>query len=436
MTTKYLEIDSTNRNRQLWPLQARFDVEYNRSQIDDDPISNAAPSVVWQGGNVAVAGTVVSSTTTTVVFTAANLPTTLNYDTNAIFTPPGARIRSYTYLGANQAQVTLATAMSSSLAPATPVTITDTTDLTVLRVFVPGATPITPTNFFNGQILYDETLGLYAKIVAYDPILGVITVANAIPGWMPTDSFSIRPAPPDQIGTTGGASTVNSIVGVTVEPGAFIRILPSYPSVAPAGEIRRVVAFDSTTSTATVFPAFTASPALLAFEVLPFSCSNTRQLTYSGTRQIECVNSTIRLLNMILPNELISVGYGGRPTDYPYFYVKLTPRGYSNIDVNSSNNPNATNMLFRVTNEHTTSITPIVPFVKFSGDGAAVRVRFRIDHDLSFQVTLPNGETLAFIPSDTTSPEKPNPLLQISVLFEVIRDHGLGTVSSGAYGSH
>ena len=108
MTTKYLEIDSTYRNRQIWPSQANFEVEITRPNADDDPISDSMPYLAWGGNLVSIAATVVSGTTTNVVITAAGLPQILNYETNAIFSPPGIRISSYKYLGANQAEVTLA----------------------------------------------------------------------------------------------------------------------------------------------------------------------------------------------------------------------------------------------------------------------------------------------------------------------------------------
>lgn len=435
MTTKYLEIDSTYRNRQIWPSQANFEVEITRPNADDDPISDSMPYLAWGGNLVSIAASVVSGTTTNVVITAAGLPQILNYETNAIFSPPGIRISSYKYLGANQAEVTLTSPLFTAFPPGTAVTITDPTDLTVLRVFVPGMKFNTPQNFFLGQLLYDETTGGYSVITSYEN--GIVTVASAIPGWAVTDSFDIRAVPPSQVGVAGITSTPNTIVGVTaVQLGSFARILPNYPTVAPGGQVSRIVAYNPINSTATINPPLTASPAGMSFEILPYSGPNTRQLTYSGTTQVECVNSTIRLLDLIIPNELISVGYGGKPTDYPYFYVQLTPRDSSNININCSNNPHSTNMLFRATYIQSTIFTPTLPFVKFSGDFSAVRVRFKVDSDIKFRVTLPNGQPLEFIQKDTSSPSRPNPLLQISALFEVVRDHGVGVVYSGAYGSH
>lgn len=412
MIRKYLEVDSTYRNRRVWPLQAHFEVENTRPTYDEDPIAYSMPIVSWQGSNVAVAGTVVSSTTNSVIFTAVGLPTELDYDTHAIFTPPGTRITSYKYLGSNQAQVTLETPMAAALAVATPVTISDPTDLSLLRLFVPGG-----SNYYVGKLLYDETVGGYATITSYDN--GVITVSNAIPGWNVTDSFSIRTDIPSETGTTGALSTTNTVVGVTAaQVGSFVRLLPTYPTVAPAGEVRRIVAYDS--MIATVYPPFSASAALVPYEILPYSGSNVGNMVYSGNTQADCLNSTVRLLELMIPNQ--ELGTGGKPTDYPYIYVRLTPRDSSNIHVNCSNNPNSINMLFRATYYNITSTPSTLPFVKFTGDDAAVRVRFNLDSELAFQLTLPTGQTIEFVKPDNSSPSVPNPLLQISALFEITRD--------------
>lgn len=432
MTTKYLEIDSTYRNRQRWPLSSHFGVEITRPTTGDDPISDSAPIIAWKGDSVNIAATVVSSTTTNIIITALGLPEAVNYETNAIFAPSESRIYSYTYLGANQAEIILLVPLVTALIPGNAVSITDPTDLVLLRLFVPGVRFIVPDNFFKNNLLYDETVGAFTEITSYRN--GIITVANPIPGWATTDSFSIRTNPPSQTGTSGITSTPSTVVGVTsVTLGSFIRILPLYPSIAPSGEISKIASYNQTTSTVTVSPPFSASPAGLLFEILPFTDTNVGQLRYTGTTQTEHVNSTIRLLDLVIPNEQIESGYGGKPTDYPYFYVHLTPRDTSNIDVNCSNNPNSVNMLFRATYIHSTAAA-LLPFLKFDANNAAVRVRFKVDSDLTFRITLPNGEPLKFIQHDTVSPERPNPFLQISAMFEIVRDHGLGVVYSGAYG--
>jgi len=423
MTTKYLEIDSTYRNRTLWPLPSHFVLENTRPTPNDDPISDAMPTISWQGGNVNVSGSVVSSNAQTVIITATELSPKLNYYTNAILSPPETRILSYRYIGSNQAEITVNSPLTS-ITTGTLVTISDTTNLALNRLFVPGMAETTPSNYYIGQILYDETTGGHATITYYDKNTGTITVSNSIPGWTASDSYNIRMAIPIQTGTAGPSSTASKIVGVLASQiGSFARILPTYPSIDPAGQVSRIVNYDPFTSTATVFPPYTASPASFSFEILAYTDTNVKQLTYVGTTQVECVNSVVKLLNLMIPNQLFSIGYGGYPINYPYLYVKLTPRDSSNINVNCSNNPNGSNTLFRATNTYVSYIDNNVSFVKFSGDNAAIPVRFKIDTDLVFQVTLPNGQPLDYTIKDTTSPVRPNPMIQISALFEITRNH-------------
>lgn len=201
---KYLELDSSYRNRQRNPSQAMFEVYYDRTIEDVDPVSESAPTQSWQGNTASINGTVVSSTRDTIVFTSVGTPQDdPNYYVNTILSPPGTRILSYKYLGSNTAEVTVED-MQLALTTGTVITVSDPTDLALLRVFVPD-TPIDLRNYYVGYYLYDETLNLYAKIVASES--GVVTVDNAIPGWAVTDSFSIRSQlPATSGGTTGAAS--------------------------------------------------------------------------------------------------------------------------------------------------------------------------------------------------------------------------------------
>ena len=61
--TRYLEIDSTYRNREQFPKPSRFEVLISQTGIRDrfnarDPVSNAAPIVVWNPSTFLAAGTV------------------------------------------------------------------------------------------------------------------------------------------------------------------------------------------------------------------------------------------------------------------------------------------------------------------------------------------------------------------------------------------
>lgn len=441
MTTKYLEIDSTYRDRNTWPLPGEFQVlispQNNVTPTNAvDPVSTATPLTEWKSndfsvvGSSFITGTVINTgygannTPYTIIFSATNLQPVNDYYRHAVLTSApnlSSRILTYKYLGNDEAEVTLETPLTISTGSL--ITITDSTDLNALRIFVPTS-PIYPDNFYASCFLYDETVNDSSPINFFDSKTGTVTVNFAIPGWSVTDSFSIRKSIPIFTGTAGVGSTgstvqlgVNSLNNLI---GSFIRIYPSYPPVPPNGEIKRIIAYDPSTFTATVNPAFSSSTAGSRFEILPFSYDNNVPFVYTGTTQVEFVNSNVRLVNLILPSSLLAVGYGGKISTYPYVYVQLTPLNTVNNNITSSNNPNSTPTLFRAVRNHNEREDSVF-FTNFHGDGMVQKVKFRVENDFYFKIILPNGQTFQTIESDTTSPSIPNPLIQINALFEIIR---------------
>lgn len=413
---KYLELDSTYRNRQQWPLQSSFEADTLRTNLELDPISDAAPIASWAGNTVATVATVVSSTISTLTVTAPNLAYTENYYANAPVLPLGTSIATYRYLGSNQALLTFNQPFVPLITGAS-VSIVDSTNLSLNRVFVPGSQPI--SNYYVGRLLYDETVELYSTIIAYDAGTGCVTVAAAIPGWNVGDGFCIRTLPPLDTATVGVGSSPGAIANVSLgEKGLFIRLVPDYSTTTLLGEINRIVHVDPATQLATVHPPFSSVAPGSRYELLPFTTIGYNQLSYSGTSQHELVNSTVKLLSLLVPNRLLVVGYGATPKDYPYLYVRLTPGNTTTLNVNCSNNPNAKLALFRAT--AVVDPNPTSLFTRYTGDGAQALVRFRVDSSFTFQVTLPNGQLLRYHETDTASPLRPNPLLQISASFEVV----------------
>lgn len=409
---KYLELDSTYRNRQKWPLQSIFEANTLRNVLEHDPISDAAPITSWAGNTVTKVAIVVSGTSTTLTISASNLHYIENYYRNAPVTPLGLCIASYCYLGSNQAMLTF----NEHFVPLTvgsSITIVDPTNLGLNQVFVPTARPI--SNYYVGQLLYDETIELYSLITSFNAAIGCVTVAAPIPGWAASDNFCIRTLPPLATDTVGVSSTPGLINVSTATEGSFIRLLPDY-TASLLGEINRIVHVDNNSQLATVYPQFSTiiTPGR-RYELLPFTTIGYSQLSYSGS-QHELGNSTVKLLSLLVPNKLLVVGYGATPRDYPYLYVRLTPGDTTTPNVNCSNNPHARFALFRAT---TTATDTNSLFTRYTGDGARAPVRFRVDSSFTFQVTLPNGQALIYHESDTLSPHRPDPLLQISASFEV-----------------
>lgn len=413
---KYLEIDSTYRNRQAWPSQTFFEIE-SGSARDADPVSDATPIVAWKGNSVNTTGIVTASSRTTICITAAGLQQLKDYYANTIVYPVGTKILEYRYLGGNQAEL-IVEKMPASLALGSGITIADPTDLSVGRVFVPQS-PVSIVNYYTGAILYNETLLMYTPIRSYDPSTGTITTSSSISGWNINNSMSIRYNVPSAIGTSGPTSTESTVTSVFgAEVGSFLRLLPTYPSVSPAGEIRQIVSSDPTS--VKVYPPFSANASSLPYEILRVSRFNSHPISYIGTTTNDTAECSLRLLNLVIPKRTLTAAYGGDITKYPYVYVVLTPKNSVNINVNCSNNPNSTNALFRATMNKDMSDSEM--FVKLTGDDARVRVQFKLDSDFRFEVKTMSGVLIEFEDRDTVSPAAPNPLLQVSCQFEVIRE--------------
>ena len=121
------------------------------------------------------------------------------------------------------------------------------------------------------------------------------------------------------------------------------------------------------------------------------------------------------LPNLVIPNQLIAHANGGTITNFPYVYVVVSNTMNGTTSLIKSNNPHSTNVSFRC---------PLVDvdsqyfntFLKFGSEMVNV-IFFDPNNDLLFEVYLPDGTLLKTLQVDTESPNRPNPLLQISCLF-------------------
>jgi hypothetical protein len=126
----------------------------------------------------------------------------------------------------------------------------------------------------------------------------------------------------------------------------------------------------------------------------------------------------MRLNKLILPNKELKTSGGGRIAYQNYVYVELSGIDNPNVNLLFSNNPNATRAMF------TASVTNIEnlersTYVVLEGDDMTQPVRFRLDTNFKFRITLPDGEVFETVTQDTKSPQAPNPKVQIRALFQL-----------------
>jgi hypothetical protein len=449
MTTKYIDVDSTYRNRAIWPQPGAFQLLESPSggrsaAAAVDPVSNAAPIVEWTSNAFATTGattfitaTVVgggignANSPTTIIATAPNLQTAANYYINATLQVPSHAatvtgpittvVTAYKYLGNNIGQFTVNPAVATLAGDA--VTLRDPTQLSVNALFVP--TGSTTKNAYVGDYVYDETINAYLPIGAYDNATGLVTLVGSTVGWSPTDTFEIVKQPPAFVGVAGAASTTSTVV-LGASAATNPNLIGSFVRLSPSGQTSRIVAYDATTTIATVSPPFTTPVAGVAYQLLLYSYDNFTPFTYVGTRQYEQLTYAVSLNRLMLPTGTLAVASGGTILDYPYVYVEFSPIDTNTTSVFNSNNPHATRALFRASNYARSTQMPTTgtatPFVRFIGDDMTQRVRFSPDTNFNFRVVMPTtGETFALVAQDSVAPAAPIAAVQLSALFQLER---------------
>lgn len=136
-----------------------------------------------------------------------------------------------------------------------------------------------------------------------------------------------------------------------------------------------------------------------------------------GAQNIQAGDYELELLWLSVPNQVLDVGYGGTLDRYPYIYCSLYT-GITNTtqQVLYSNNPNTSRVLFKVpVNEYFGDTS----FITLKDSKAKQTVYFDPSQDLFFDLTLPDGTVISFNELDNMPPYPPNPFLQINILVSM-----------------
>lgn len=440
----YIEIDSTYRNRNLWPNPAEFEMALSQSgrNINSamlDPVCVAIPEQSWTASLFDVAfpaATAIQAQITLGGFGNTNAPTEIvlnaiglsqfqqqyNYYKHAVVRHTvlnsSARIIESKYLGNNLLLCKLLTPFEYQLLDL--VDIQDPTDLTNAVLFIPNGS--NNQDKYVNRLCYNESTNDSCSILSYDSKIGTLFLDTVPAAWLPTHSFSIRKASPNYIYIAGALST-NSIILLppTTEnlSNWFIRVPRSIYNntvVPPEGETRQIISYDTTTFTATVNPPFSASPAGLTIELMQEGYDSVNPFSWRGTLSQEVPVYRVRLLKLILPNLPMVSLTGGNPALANYFYVELSNSGSPTRYSICSNNPAAVKAGFRVTVQDVVRLNEL-QYVTLTGD-VTQDIRIRLDSTLYFKVTASSGELFQPIVSDNFSPLPPEPSVQITALFE------------------
>jgi hypothetical protein len=364
---KYLDIDSTYRNRSNYPDPSSFVVPIQfpgRGSTASTAIDPVVLAVPFTSSTTKVPGQL--ETQTSLSNTVINLdPSEIeidNYFINDIFQiyldaqQQFVTITNYTYDDSGNRYITVSPALTS--------------------------TPPSGTVYYTRQ---------------GTPFL-ITTVASS-----PTPTTTT-------FGLNSPASEINNLYA-----NSYVR----FTSGNDINQIALITAYNGATLTVTLATPLTVAPSPGdALELDSFSYDNASTLLYAGgvsNNNSQTAFYEIELLWLSVPNMILNTGYGGTLDRYPYVYVSLYNAGYRlSNQVMFSNNPNSTQVMFKVPVDQYFGDTS---FLTLNNAKTKQVVRFETNSDIQFTISLPNGETVSYSEADTVSPLAPNPLLQTNALF-------------------
>jgi hypothetical protein len=297
--SSYIEIDSTFRNRNLWPLPGEFEIPISQTGVNNkhtavDPICYATPPIAWTSNRL------LSNTTSTqitaviendggvsnntddfsfILFTPQQLFGLPNRYTGLVLTNTRTFTKSViiTYIfmgfrapvvgppaipGGFRCKVTFVFPVTGYLLGDT-VTIDDQTDFSIRTnpvIFLPNAR--VDTNSHIGFKIYNETRAQYREAILLDPAHVLIFFESIVnfPSWLTTDNYCVRKDLPlltfttvdiDPVGSTTAAkffltvpfSCIPSIENEFYK-NDFLRIMPIvYTNTTPISYYSRITSY-------------------------------------------------------------------------------------------------------------------------------------------------------------------------------------------------
>ncbi len=431
---RFIDIDSTFRNRSEYPHSGEFIVKSASTTINnevtgltaEDPVLNGYPIHIFAGNIVTTSTTFAGGTSTEPMLQVT--PDLIDYRGSLLQDTTlgqSAYIRAYD-TATGVAEIT--NGFSSLFSQTNTYAIQDPS--TETDIYFSGGSIL--DNAYVNFYLKDVTTDEIRPIVKYVGARALITVEPPFTSgtWSITDQYEIRKDPNI---FTKGTSPLLGPISMTLDTnlplsqsydvvGKYVRIID--PTSTVYNNVRRITAYDPVTRIATVTPSFTGITAPLSvpttYELLYFSYDNCRFINYMSSCRLDQGLYEVQLQSIILPNQTVLTGYGGRLVSYPYIYIEFgnTSMNVSNLII--SNNPSSTRALFKVpvydTQTRANSNFLKIPYLNVMPQV----IIFNPYDDYHFRITMPNGD-LFIIQPDTVSPLPPNPELQVSATFMVTR---------------
>ena len=282
----------------------------------------------------------------------------------------------------------------------------------------------TPSQYSNVQYTTIATYNNTTQVVTFTTPLTTATTVNGT-------NYIIRKNKPSFIGNVQTIDATNTIINLYVSAGSsgygtvpndrnsvyYLRVRKANNSSLDNRIIQIVI--DTVNPNRVIL----SSPLFLqandSIEIIGPGQNIITSLRYAsgGSQSIQGGDYELELLWLSVPNQILDVGYGGTLDRYPYIYCSLYT-GITNTtqQVLYSNNPYTSKVLFKVpVNEYFGDTS----FITLKDSKAKQTIYFDPSQDLFFELTLPDGTIISFNEYDNMPPYPPNPFLQINILVSM-----------------
>ncbi len=185
----------------------------------------------------------------------------------------------------------------------------------------------------------------------------------------------------------------------------------------------KIVDYNSSTLVATIQPGINQSKLIGSgidiIEISQYTEDNAKNLFYRTLGPPNVRYYELSLQYITLPNLVVDGLRGGLLDNYPFVYVHIYNDGFQqSLNVMYSNNLNSGQAIFKVPIDkylynRPTSFYTLKPITQNQ------IIAFNPVQDLRFKITLPSGLTLKYTTPDNFSPFQPNPFVQISLQVSI-----------------
>lgn len=447
--TEYIEISSTNRDRNRHPNPSNYEVQQvwdtSSNLYARDPVCDSAPLFTFL--LPLALGTVVDNNTnnTTSFIVSFNNDSRISYSNNPCFyinhpfeiLHNGTIIEKgiinkleYITTSSNLEIVRITTKFALKSIPIKDHTFVfkNPTDITNGIFYVPNSEP--KDNFYNGYFLWNDSQfssgvqkdQCYREIKSYNASLNQIGVDTPPPGlWMTNHTYSIRKVIPTTYIITDfvkGDEVDNQLTKPTSLE--HINLNNSYFRFYDQEETYRINDQEDENDRIYTQPKIptTAIANKWNVELLSYTRDNFTPLNnLINIYNNEAIYFGVKLTQLTLPNQPLK--NGGRITNYPYVNVSLSNNDFYKHNNVISNHPKSPKYLFQVYID--TSVNCNSPFIRFKGDGVEKKIRFNLHKNLFFSVYLPDGTLFETLEQERFSPSIPNPNIQNYAIFSLKR---------------